>query len=404
LKKSAKGKNTSTKPTRSQWVDLHPHSYKHINAGDQWVTADTFTAQFAGRKGLIYARHQGNEYTFLADPKHDKVKARLWAREVISETRFSWSLKERLKTALMRRAQIKNRENFYLVFAEADFLPGLSVLWLKEGLLIQSYCSFWKVKQKELVKVLRELVGEILEKPTSWVLWQDRDDKRENNFKPLWGKVPSRVILNEFGLDYLLRFDESYDIGLYTDMSAQREQLKSLFKGKKILNLYAYTGAWSVFALGEEASHVTSVDLSAKYIEWLETNVRNNKFENHLSITGDVQKVLKQLAKNGEVFDVIVCDPPSFSSDGRSNAKAFDTYPTLIKLMSDVLTEKGKMVCYLNTHSINRSKFKERMKKQATKFEYNIIRELKLRDDCPTLAAFNWGDYLKGVIFQGTSS
>ena len=399
MKKSVKGKNTSNKPNRSQWVDLHPHSYKHIAAGDPWVTADTFTAKFAGRKGLLYSRHQGNEYTFIADPKHEKIKARLWSREVVTEQRFSWSLKDRLKTAISRRENIKNRDNFYLVFAEADFLPGLSVLWLKEGFLIQSYCSFWKLKQKELVTVLRELVGEYIETPLKWVLWQDRDEKRENNFKPLWGKVPTKLILEEFNLKYLLHFDETYDIGLYTDMSAQREQFRDLFKGKKVLNLYAYTGAWSVFALSQGAEHVTSVDLSAKYIDWLERNLRNNELTEHTSITDDVQKALRNLAKSGEKFDVIICDPPTFSSDGKTNAKAFDTYPTLIKLMNDVMSENGKMVCYLNTHNITRSRFKDRMKKQAEKFNFAIHKELKLHGDCPTLAAFNWGDYLKGIIF-----
>lgn len=389
---------THTKASKNAQVKLHPLSLKHLGKGHPWVIQDNFTDRFPAKEPLLYTSYNGGVYTLINDSKHPKVKARLWSKELILLESFNDSFTKRIKESFAKRANINNRDNFYLLFGEADHVPGLLILWLKEGILIQSYSSFWKKRQKEIVPIIRE---QLLTKGLKWVLWQDRDFNRENNFKPLWGKVPSELIINEFDVTYKLRFDEAYDIGIYTDMSAIREKSKTIFKDKKVLNLYSYTGAWSLFALKQNAKEVISADLSEKYLRWLDDNLALNNFNKesiHRGVIGDTEKTLHKLIKEGVFVDLIICDPPSFSSDGAKTMSAFKVYERLLPLFNMVLNDKGRAICFLNTHSITRKKFTEHMEKCGKKNNLKIREQILLTSDCPRLAGFPEGDYLKGLL------
>jgi 23S rRNA (cytosine1962-C5)-methyltransferase len=388
----------STKKTQNTEVKLHPLSLKHLSKGHPWIIQDSFTDRFPAKAPLLYTDHEEGTYTLINDSKHPKIKARLWSKELVSLDDFNESFTYRLKDSFLKRKQIIKRENFYLLFGEADQVPGLFIQWLKEGILIQSYSSFWKKKQKEIVPVIREM---LIPKGLKWILWQDRDFNRENNFKPLWGKVPSVLNINEFDVTYKLHFDEAYDIGIYTDMSGIRENARPLFKDSRVLNLYSYTGAWSLYALKQGASEVISADLSEKYLRWLDENLSLNSLEEsgeHRSMIGDCEKSLQKLVKENKKVDLIICDPPSFSSDGAKTTSAFKVYERLLPLFNKVLSEKGKAICFLNTHSITRKKFTEHMEKCGKKNSFKIREQILLTSDCPRLPGFPEGDYLKGLL------
>ena len=141
--------------------------------------------------------------------------------------------------------------------------------------------------------------------------------------------------IEEFGIKYKCFLGKSYDLGIYTDMSYIREKVADLINSEsKVLNLYSYTGAYSLMALKQGANAVHSVDLSEKYLSILNQNIALNGFDQskHQSHQTDVMEALNKFANDDEAFDLIICDPPSASSDGRKVTSALKSYELLIPL------------------------------------------------------------------------
>jgi 23S rRNA (cytosine1962-C5)-methyltransferase len=177
---------------------------------------------------------------------------------------------------------------------------------------------------------------------------------------------------------------------------------------KSLLNLFSYTGAFSVYCLGMDFENVVSVDLSPKYLAWLDENLALNpqlKKDNHSSLCMPSERAMDKLISEKMKFEVIVCDPPSASSDGNKISSALKSYENLLPQMLELLDEeKGQIFAFLNTHTISWTKFEEKLKAivEASRFKNKIIigKRFKLSEDCVPLKGFHEGDYLKGFLIE----
>lgn len=125
-------------------------------------------------------------------------------------------------------------------------------------------------------------------------------------------------VVKEQGLDFKVNLSDYLDTGLFLDHRMTREMVRNQAKGKRVLNLFCYTGSFSVYAASGEASSVTSVDLSKTYLAWAQDNMELNKLYNpsrHSFIHADVKQFLDTLAPAS--FDLVVMDPPTFSNSKR---------------------------------------------------------------------------------------
>jgi 23S rRNA (cytosine1962-C5)-methyltransferase len=393
-------------------VNLHPASCKYLKLGHPWITEDTYTKRFPLNEFFLVGCDEKNRQEIallINDPEHKNVKARLWSLNPEdwkkTDYDFKAELKIRLENSFKRRLETSlpsERENFYLVNGESDFLPGLLILKLKNQLLIQYYALFWKKVEKDLIEFVQSLV----EVEEIWI--QERNFNQTKSIRSVNGKTNSEFVLNEFDIHYQIRINEHYDFGIYTDMSAIRKQmLPYLSKAKSLLNLYSYTGAFSLFALKLGMEKVVSVDLSSKYLNWLDENLSLNSDldkTKHTSMCMPSEKALEKLAQDGILFESIVCDPPSASSDGNQTSSALKSYEKLLPLMLKVLSQNGSLFVFLNTHAISWNKFEEKLKQIISASEFNnqiiIGKRFKLSDDCHPLKGFHEGDYLKGFLIE----
>ena len=148
---------------------------------------------------------------------------------------------------------------------------------------------------------------------------------------------------------------------------------------------------------------VHSVDLSKKYLNWLEDNLSLNKFDGkHFSYKSPVYEQLKEFQKQDQKFDVILSDPPSSSSDGKKRTNAMKNLKQELPLMVDLLEKGGHIIVFLNTHQVSPKKFQQKLLDilKEKKLRLKIIKNLKLNKDCPTHKGFPEGDYLKGILLQ----
>lgn len=393
---------------------IHPISIKLIRQGHPWITADNFSNRFPKQSEFIVAMDDRKRPMALLihDPVHKNVKARVWTTKYPFDQEaqhFTASLQARLDQAFEKRfgdVALKERENFYLAFGEADQLPGIFIQKLGSRVLIQLYTSFWNPYKSIIQTTIQEVFPEIKDDA---IWFQLRGETRELQKLPINAADSTRrdeFHLQEFGLQYLVRLGSSYDHGLYTDMSSVRHTLKKFITHDcSVLNLYCYTGAYSLWAMKLGAKQVTSVDLSPKYIEWLQQNLGLNPDLNstqHEALTMSVDEALVKLRNDQRKFDFIICDPPSSSSDGDKRTSAIKAYKDLISKMDKVLTPKGHMVIFLNTHQVNGSKFERTIQDVLSelKLNYKLSLRLTLGQDCPTLKGFPEGSYLKGLVLE----
>ncbi|HLT23198.1 MAG TPA: class I SAM-dependent methyltransferase [Bacteriovoracaceae bacterium] len=394
--------------------NVHPVSIKLLRSGHPWITADNFSQRFPRHAEFIIALDDRKRPMGLLihDPRHKNIKARLWSTKSPFDREaqhFTASLQARLDLAFEKRSaleQAQARENYYLCFGEADQLPGLFIIRLKDRVLIQFYTGFWLRYKSIIQTTIQEVYPEISD---DHIWFQLRGETKELQKRPQNAVEQGRkdeFHLNEFGMQYLIRLGSSYDTGLYTDMSSVRDTLKDeITPDSKVLNLYSYTGAFSLWALKLGAQQVTSVDLSPKYIEWLQQNLGLNPeidANKHEAIVKACDEALDELATNGKTYNFIICDPPSSSSDGQKRTSAIKAYKDLISKMDKVLEQKGKMVIFLNTHQVSAPKFEKQIGDYLKELglHYKIGKKLGLAQDCPTLKGFPEGNYLKGMILQ----
>ncbi len=384
---------------------LHPASIKYLGKGHPWITEDQYTEKFPkGAKFLI----GGKEFVLLHDPTHKKIKARLWRKwdHSIKTFDFKRDLNKRIEKALAQRQEqniASDRDNYYLIFGETDAIPGIYVQKIKGHILLQTQMDFWKPYLGDIVRKIREAFPE--QELIVW--WQKRDQTAQAKWIPFAHEQESaNFVIKEYDINYQIKLGPHYDFGIYTDMAAIRGQLpQKQLENKKVLNLFAYTGAFSLFALKNQAAEVTSVDLSKVYSTWLEENIDLNPDldkSKHQMITMPTIKALNRLIKEEKSFDLIICDPPSASSDGKKMTSAIRGYEQLMPLIAKLLAPHGTVITFINTHSINLDQYRRKMNQYIHKNELHLKSQkiYQLNSDCPTLATFPEGNYLKGICFK----
>lgn len=376
---------------------LHPETYKSLRKGHPWITRDKFSEKIKPKPLLqeFFDSSKKSLGYFLIDKDHLKVIGRFWSKTKTTDLRSE--IKKRVsKSSQKRLSKFVTRGSFYLVFGEADQLPGLFIQKFNSLYFIQYQTKFWKEHLKAICEALELDVNDS-------VYVQERvlgEKKLPPSFfsgKKLSG---DEYISNELSLKFKLKLALNHDIGWYLDMSSIRFQIEGHFKNKKnLLNLFSYTGAFSLKGL-ESSLEVTSVDVSKNYMNWLEENISINQLEDgHESLVMNCEKALDKLQKDQRRFDLIICDPPSFSSNGKKRKTAMDFYKENSKTMFDLLSAGGIGIFFINTHKITPKSFKEKMSSFLSK-KATVIEYLGLAGDCPTLNFFPEGDYLKGLIFR----
>ena len=185
--------------------------------------------------------------------------------------------------------------------------------------------------------------------------------------------------VEENGLKFIVNLSDYLDTGLFLDHRNTRQSVKEQSQEKKILNLFAYTGSFSVYAAAGNAKEVITVDLSKTYLAWAERNMKLNGFadsDKYKFVHADVMQWLKSIPQ--EYFDLVIMDPPTFSNSKRMEG-ILDIQRDHPGLINDCLTglkKGGKILFSTNfrkfipaTDKINASAVKD-ITKQSTPFDF----------------------------------
>jgi 23S rRNA (cytosine1962-C5)-methyltransferase len=197
------------------------------------------------------------------------------------------------------------------------------------------------------LQACREIIAEVLEIAEQHIFMKQRQRKagRQGQYEK-FGEEKEERIVREGGLSFIINLTDYLDTGLFLDHRITRGMVREQSKGKRVLNLFCYTGSFSVYAASGGAASVTSVDLSKTYINWAKRNMQYNKLykdDKHEFVHGDVMELINELPSN--TFDLIVCDPPTFSNSKRMEEN-FDVqrdHVVLLKKLLKASTDDGKI-------------------------------------------------------------
>ncbi len=214
-----------------------------------------------------------------------------------------------------------------------------------------------------------------LKKVLQWTLHLRHDRGRNPNSEEIQksqADLPSRWTIVENGLKYEMRADSGLSSGLFLDQRANRVWVRSRAHEKRVLNLFCYTGAFSVCAAIGGAKKVVSVDVSRNFLEWAKRNFELNPMNDSMVERGldpqsqgvsensaaapikyeframDARDFLKYAQKKGHKFDLIICDPPSFGRSDRGVFRLDNDLPTLISEMLECLDVNGEILFCCN--------------------------------------------------------
>ena len=377
-----------------------------LSLGHPWVIADRYTAKWPKSKpgDLIELISESNEFlgTALIDPS-----ARIVAR-VLSPAQIklnsAW-LQKRLQVADETRKwlDLSQSNAWRLVNAEGDGLPGLCVDRYGDYLLVQYYTRAWEPHLAKIIEALNDHYHPM----GIYAKFRPPQTRSEVVLKKVraqlkFGKpIPRQYNIVENGLSFIVELTNDLHTGVFFDQRDNRLKFKELACGQRVLNLFAHTGAFSVAAASGGATQVTSVDIAPRYLDWAKENFLSNGLDpsGHEFIAGDCFAILKQMKKEGRTFDMVLIDPPSFSTTHKSHFRTSGGTAELVKDALALLPSGGMLMTSSNLQKMKLIDYLKELRRASleSRRSLKVISVSSQSGDFPYTPTFPEGQYLKFV-------
>ena len=351
-----------------------------------------------------------SERTFLAYgaySPHSQIRVRVWTFQKDQPIESSF-FRARMEKAIQSRAVYctgKDR-SCRLINAESDGFPGLVVDQYGEFLVCQFLSAGSEYWKDEIILQLQKILSPagIYERSDVDVRLKEGLERRAG---PLWGESPPELLLIEEGpCRFLVDIRKGHKTGFYLDQRDNRQALAGYAHGRSVLNCFAYTGGFGVWALRGGAERVTDVESSSSAVELSARNVEINGFDStkvdHLQ--GDVFQVLREFRNSNRRFDLMVLDPPKFVDSRNQMLKGTRGYKDINLLAFKLLKPGGILFTFSCSGLVTPDLFQKIVADAALDAgrEAQLLRTLTQGADHPTSLNFPEGAYLKGLVCRAS--
>jgi 23S rRNA (cytosine1962-C5)-methyltransferase len=290
---------------------------------------------------------------------------------------------------------------FRLVHAESDLMPGLVVDRYSDYLAVQVLTLGMEQYKSEIVRALVEEAAPLGIYERSDVDVRDREGLALAT-GVLWGVQPPDLLsVQESGRRFWVDMQGGQKTGFYLDQRDNRARLAGFVLGRTVLNAFAYTGGFGVYAATAGAAHCTHVDTSAEALNLARRNVEENApLSANEYVTGDVFAVLRKYRAEGRKFGVIVLDPPKFAQSRGQVLAACHGYQDINRLAFQILEPDGVLFTMSCSGLVSSDLFQKVVFAASVEAQRDaqIVGKLTQAGDHPVLLSFPEGEYLKGLI------
>ncbi|MEW5957427.1 MAG: class I SAM-dependent methyltransferase [Chloroflexota bacterium] len=336
------------------------------------------------------------------DKSQIRVRLLTWNPNDLIDSDF-W--RRRLRRAIAgRQALIMSQDTdaFRLVHSEADGLPGLIVDQYGPWLVVQFLSLAVERYRSAIIDVLTDLLA-----PIGIYERSDVEVREQEGLVrvagPVWGEIPPDLIeIIENDHTFLVDIKMGHKTGFYLDQRENRQRVSKYFPDKEILNAFAYTGAFAVYAAAVGARRIINVDSSERMLHMAERNMRRNGFGDRDDVyaTADVFEIMRAYENNKWKFDVVILDPPKFASSKRQVDKATRGYKDINLLGMKLIKPGGVLITFSCSGAISADLFQKVLFGAAVDAgrHVQIIERLSQGADHPVLLTYPESEYLKGLV------
>lgn len=386
-------------------LHLRPGHERRVRRGHPWVFSNELqplkhdvcpgeTVEIVSAQGEYLGTGYYNPHSLIAA----RILSR--QRECIDSVDF---YRSRLQTALLLRNAVYGDINaLRLVHGEGDQLPGLVVDRYANVLSLQFLTLGIDRRRDLILQALDELLA-----PDA-IIGRNNVAVRSLENLPreveiLQGSLPERLEIVENGLRFLVDVQHGQKTGHFLDQKENHLALRQRVAGKRVLDLFCYSGSWAIHAARYGAEEVLGIDISAGAVDLARENARLN-FQDTVCrfVQSDVFENLRELHAQRERFGAIILDPPAFIKNRKRLREGIKGYLTINRRAMELLEPDGILFTCTCSHHMDRETFLDTLRKAA----FQAGREMRLLEirgqsyDHPVLCSCPETEYLKCAVLQ----
>jgi len=341
--------------------------------------------------------------TLPADFWHERIRA-------------AYQVRQTLGLADVRRDDVrytKENNTFRLIHGEGDFLPGLIVDVYAETAVIQAHSVGMHVSRKEIAEAVIAAVPQVKNvyyksddtlpfkasvegEKTGWLVESQKTAslKDKSRSEEFWSV--------ENGLSFRIDWLRGQKTGFFIDQRENRALVERYANSKDVLNMFCYTGGFSLYALRGGAKTVDSVDVSQKAIDLVNVNVAKNfpNAKNHNAVAADAFEYLTAQKTAGHTYDLIILDPPAFAKHRDAVKNALRGYQRINAKAIEMIRPGGILFTFSCSQAVDKEAFRLAVFSAAAQVgrKVRILHQLHQPQDHPINIYHPEGEYLKGLV------
>lgn len=330
----------------------------------------------------------------VCDPD-SQIALRLFGEERITTER----IRTLTQDALAKRAKLNlgNTDAYRLIHGESDYLPGIVADRYGRYAIIKAYSS----SVEQFLPTVARTIGRALKLRGVAA----REDAQGGAIlTALFGQLPpEELTVSEHGLQLVANTVHGQKTGLFLDQRDNRQFVREHANGARVLNLFAYTGGFSLAALAGGATHVTSVDISSGALEIADRQVVMNDFEpaRHEARVLDIFADIDALQQE-QPYDIVIVDPPSLANNQRQVPRALQAYKALNTSAAKLVAPGGLLVTASCTAQVTPEAFTQTVRAALhdARVDTVFVSEAGHAPDHPVIRSFPEGQYLSRLAYR----
>ncbi|WP_455057412.1 class I SAM-dependent rRNA methyltransferase [Jutongia sp.] len=390
-------------------VTLKKGEGRTIKAGGAWIY-DNEIATVVGSfdDGDVVLVHDFDGYPMGKGyiNRHSKIRVRMLTRHQEQEIDDAF-WKMRLQAAWDYRKATVDTSSCRIVFGEADFLPGLVIDKFSDVLVVESLALGIDRYKEHLVDLLKEILAADGIKIRGVYERSDAKERLKEGMERVKGfmepEFDTNVEIVENGVHYMVDVKEGQKTGFFLDQKYNRQSIRSICRGAKVLDCFTHTGSFALNAGQAGAASVLGLDASELGVEQAKKNAALNGLSDIVDFEcADVFEKLPQMEAAGEKFDVIILDPPAFTKSRNSVKNAVKGYREINLRAMKLIRDGGYLATCSCSHFMTYELFTKTIG-QAAANVHKRLRQVSFATqapDHPILWAADTSYYLKFYIFQ----
>ena len=390
-------------------VTLKKGEGRTLKAGGAWIydnEIDKITGRFTNGDVVMVEDFDGYPMGKGFINQNSKIRIRMLTRKKDVEIDEAF-LKMRVRNAWEYRKTTVDTSSCRVIFGEADFLPGLVIDKYEDVLVVECLALGMEQFKLQIVDLLKKVLAEDGIRIRGVYERSDANERIKEGLPKVKGylgeEFDTNVEIVENGVHYMVDVVNGQKTGFFLDQKYNRLAMQRICRGKRVLDCFTHMGTFALNAGIAGAKEVTGLDISEYAVSQATENAKRNHLEDTVKFRcANVLDELPRLAQAGELYDVVILDPPAFTKSKEATKNAIKGYREINMKGLKLVKDGGYLATCSCSHFMTQELFTKTIA-EAAKAAHKRLRQVEFRTqsaDHPILWANDASYYLKFFIFQ----